>query len=291
MTNRVPPATMAENIHGIPDNLIVGHVFNTFTVNASPADNIQELRRAGRSFLQVQQTCHRFHELWNRQIITEHGDGKWLFVRYDNQVVIYEVKTLHLPMGNGDSGIERMRIRLQEMCTECIENWKHFQEGMWLNMEKTKAEDRKKMRNIIKSSEHLNMIGKAMEVRGKINSRVALVDFEGEIHGLREDWMGNQIKVIVARREAVADMGMWSRLAMNWTTPPTKTRGEAMLANLDTTGIRTRLLEMESFKGESLVITLLGNTSYATLCDVLEATIPPGMTYLDSNNWWETGVL
>ena len=122
MTEAAPPATMAEDMTGVPDSPIAGHVFKTLAVSAPPNDmvGIGAIRRAGRDFLKVKQTCSRIYALWNRRLITEHGDGKWLFVQYDDKVLIFEVKTMQLQLGNGDSGIERMRIYLQEVCPDCI---------------------------------------------------------------------------------------------------------------------------------------------------------------------------
>ena len=64
-----------------------------------------------------------------------------------------------------------------------------------------------------------------------------------------------------------------------------------MIMHQDETGLRKKMLEIVKGRGESLVTNLLGNTSYATLRDVLKAKVPPEMTDLDSIHWWETGVL
>jgi len=85
-------------------------------------------------------------------------------------------------------------------------------------------------------------------------------------------------------------MRQWTVIAKYWTAPPARTNGEVMVTNLDETGLRTKLLELEMTKGEgeSIVTNLLGNTSYTTLVDVLKATIPREMTYLTSTHWLET---
>lgn len=279
---------MAANMTGLPDSLLTGHVFKSISVSAPPNDVLgpTEVRRVGRYFRPIKETCSRFYKLWTRAFITEHGDGKWLFVQYDEKVVIFEVETMQLPLGNGDSGIERMRIYLQEVCSDCIANWKHFQNGVRLKIDKTN----KKIRDIVKSSVHLKEIGEEVVVNAKINSGVAVVDFVRGRNGLREDWMTNQIKIIGERRAVLKVMRQWTVIAKYWTAPPARTNAEVMVTNLDETGLRTKLLELEMTKGEgeSIVTNLLGNTSYTTLVDVLKATIPREMTYLTSTHWLET---
>ena len=287
-------ATMESYIAAISDSLLTALVFESIGQSAPPSRELgpSEVRRVGRYFGSIKATCSRFYKLWTRAFITEHGAGKWLFVQYDDKVAIFEVETMQLPLSNGDSEIERMRIYLQKVCSDCIANWKHFQNGVRLKIDKTN----KNIRDIVKSSVHLEKIDingeceESLLVNAKRTSGVAVVDFVRGRNGLKKKWMEKQIEIIGERRAVLEVMRPWTMIAKYWTVPPTKTRGEVMATNLDKTGIRTKLMELEMMKGggESIVTTLLANTSYTTLFEVWNATVPKEMTYLTPTHLLET---
>ena len=116
-----------------------------------------------------------------------------------------------------------------------------------------------------------------------------VVEFDWGMTRLTDEWMQKQVQIIETRREVLEVLGELARIGRLGRENILRTRASTMSANLDTTGLRNEFLVILGVLEGNLVTPLLGDTSYATLIDVLEAVMPPGWKYCDCY-WWEKGI-